>query len=300
MGLFSKKLKELESKEESRVNLLKATSDIASDVIKELSGRDNISSKKVLDNVIVFSNAAGGTGASTIVSNVAYEMSQKNLKVILIDLNITRPTQHTYLGIRQEIKKSDLISYLVGESNLGESIDTSNKVNLMYANNRSLNDLVACESKIVVENASNMLKKLRNLYDVVLIDCPMNIEHLLCNTILYECDTIYLVWDEGIGSTIHTEKVRRDMALSGIDSYTKLRIILNKRTSIHFSDYAIKKLGLELVEVLPFALDVIDNGLRGRVFCDKGTATTSNGASFARKISKLTTTILKIGGYVED
>ena len=170
----------------------------------------------------------------------------------------------------------------------------------MYANIRSLNELEACESKIVVENAVNMIRKLRNLYDVVLIDCPMNVEHLLYNTIIYECDTIYLVWDEGIGSTIHTEKVRRDMALSGIDSYTKLRIILNKRTSVHFSDYAIKKLGLELVEVLPFAVDIIDNSLRGKIFCDKGSATTSNGATFARKMTKLALKILKIGGYIEE
>lgn len=300
MGLFNKKLRDLEEREESKVNLLKATSDMASDVIKELSGKSNISSKKVIDNIIVFTNAAGGTGASTIASNVAYEMSQKNLKILMLDLNITRPIQHTYLGITQELKKDDLVSYLVGESSLGDSIDTSNAINLMYANNRSLNDLVSCESKIVVENATNMIKKLRSLYDVVIIDCPMNIEHLLCNTILYECDTIYLVWDEGIGSTIHTEKVRRDMALSGIDSYTKLRIILNKRTSVHFSDYALKKLGLELVEVLPFAVDIIDNSLRGRIFCDKGSATTDNGAAFARKISKLALIILKIGGYVEE
>ena len=127
----------------------------------------------------------------------------------------------------------------------------------------------------------------------------MRIDSLLHNTMLYNADAMYIVWDEGIGSIINTEKVRRNMALSGIDSYTKMRIILNKRTSVHFSDYSLKKLNLELVGVLPFSIDIIDNSLRGRIFCDKGVASGKNGAEFARKMEVISNKILKIGGYVE-
>ena len=89
------------------------------------------------------------------------------------------------------------------------------------------------------------------------------------------------------------------MALSGIDSFTKMRVVLNKRTSIHFSDYPIKKLNLELVEVLPFDIDIIDNSLRGRIFCDKGSTSSKNATEFATNIVSLTDKMLKIGGYVE-
>lgn len=298
MGLFSKKIREIENREEDQVNLSKAASDKAVDVIKELSGKNMKSARKLVDNVIVFTNASGGTGASTLISNVAFMASQK-LKVLLIDLNITCPVQHTYLGVKQELDKPDLVSFLLGKNNLSESIDTTNQVNLLYANNRSLADEINCNSKIAIENLNALITKTRQYYDLVLVDCPMRIDCLLQNTMLYACDSIYLVWDEGIGSIINTDKLRRSMALSGIDSFTKMRVVLNKKTSVHFSDYPIKKLNLELVEVLPFDIDIIDNSLRGKIFCDKGSSSSKNAAEFATNIVSLTDKILKIGGYVE-
>lgn len=301
MGLFTKKIRQIERSEmeTDNVNLAKATSDKAVDVIKELSGKSTASGKKLVDNLVVFSGASGGTGATTLATNVAYEAVQNSLKVLLIDLNIMCPVQHTYLGIRQEMEKPDLVSYLLGKNALSDSIDTSNTINLLYANNRTLSDEINCSNKIAIENFNNLLEKVRQYYDLVIVDCPMRVDVLLQNVMLYNADAIYIVWDEGISSIINTEKLRRNMALSGIDSFTKMRVILNKRTSVHFSDYPIKKLNLELVEVLPFTIDVIDNSLRGKIFCEAGSSTSKNSGEFARKVMSLTDKILKIGGYVE-
>lgn len=301
MSLFTRKIKQIEQRAEqsSNTNLAKATSEKAVDVIKELSGVQHAKGKKIIDNVIVFTNAAGGTGASTLAHNVAFEASRKKLKVILVDLNILCPVQHAYLGIKQGLEKPDLVSFLLGKNSLNQSIDNSNEINLIYANNRTLNDEINCNTKIAIENLNVMLKTLREYYDIVIVDCPMKIDEMLPNVMLYSCDSIYMVWDEGIGSTINTEKLRRNMASVGIDSFTKLRVILNKRTDVHFSDYAFNKLNLELVEVLPFTTDIIDNSLRGRIFCEAGSTTTKNSSEFARKVQVLTDKILKIGGYVE-
>lgn len=299
MGFFSKKIRQLEkAQDEEQVNIAKATSDKAVDVIKELSGKNQASSKKVVDNVIVFTNAAGGSGASTIASNVAYTASKMGLKVLLIDLNIMCPVQHTYLNIKQEMNKPDLVSFLLGKNALSDSIDNTNEINIIFSNNRTLMDEINCNSKIAVENLNELLGKARQYYDLVIVDCPMRVDCTLQNVMLYSCDSIYIVWDEGIGSIINTEKLRRNMALSGIDSFTKMRVILNKRTSIHFSDYPLKKLNLELVEVLPFDVDIIDNSLRGKIFCEKGSSSSKNAIEFAHKIGDLTDKVLKIGGYV--
>lgn len=301
MGLFDKKIKQLEQDEisGSSTNLIKATSDKAVDVIKQLSGKSNNTGKKIIDNVLVFSNTSGGAGASTIANNFAYKATEKGLSVLMVDLNIMCPVQHTYLGIDQTLEKDDLVSFLIGGVSLNQCIDTSQKVHLLFANNRTLTDEINCGTKAAIDNLNMMIGTLRNYYDVVVVDCPMRIDSLLHNTMLYNADAMYIVWDEGIGSIINTEKVRRNMALSGIDSYTKMRIILNKRTSVHFSDYSLKKLNLELVGVLPFSIDIIDNSLRGRIFCDKGVASGKNGAEFARKMEVISNKILKIGGYVE-
>ena len=300
MGFFEKRAKKAERNiEANQVNLAKATSDKAVDVIKELSGSNTHSKRRVIDNVIVFTNASGGTGASTLASNVAAIANQKKFKVLLIDFNIMCPIQHTYLNIRQDIDKPDLVTYLLGKNSLSESIDSTRAVNLLFANNRTLSDEINCNNRIVMDNLDNMLRAARQYYDLVIIDCPMRVDNLLHNNVFYKCDSIYVVWDEGIGSIINTEKIRRNMALSGIDSFTKMRVILNKRTSVHFSDYPLKKLNLELVETLPFDIDIIDNSLRGKIFCEDGSSTSSNAIEFARKADSLTDKILKIGGYVE-
>lgn len=300
MGFLGKKLHQLENREDTEsINLAKATSDKASDIIKELSGKGTSKGRKLVDNLIVFTNASGGTGASTIANNVAYTATTKGIKTILVDLNIMCPIQQTYLGVKQSLEKADLVSYLLGKNNLSESIETSHNVNLLYANNRTLADEINCNNKIAIENFTLMLAKLRQFYDLVIIDCPMRVDAMLQNVALYACDSIYVVWDEGINSIVNTEKLRRNMALSGIDSFVKMRVILNKRTSLHFTEYPITKLNLELVEVLPFDIDIIDNSLKGRVFCEKGASSSKNALIFAQKIEKLTDKVLKIGGYVD-
>jgi len=287
------------SEEESELNMQKQTSDKAVELIKELSGVNKNATKKIIDNVIVFSNASGGAGASTIVTNVAYLAIQKKLKVLVIDLNIMCPSQHLYVGVKQELEKPDIVSYLLGKNSISESIDVSSEINMLYANNRTLNDELNCNSKIAIENLTQMVDRVRQYYDIILVDCPMRIDAMLSNVMFYLSDSIYLVWDEGISSTINTEKIRRNMALSGIDSFTKMRVIVNKRTDVTFSDFAFKKLSLELMEVLPFTTDVIENSMRGTIFCEKGSSTNKNSSEFARKMSSLTDKILKVAGYVE-
>lgn len=299
MGFFDKKIRQLAEEDDSdaRVNLAKATSEKASELVGELSGKKYTQGKQIIDNVIMFTNVAGGTGASTIASNVAYAISTIGLNVLIIDMNIMFPVQHTSLGIDQELDKKDLVACLNGTGTIAECIESKNKVHLLFANNRQLNDEIACNEKIPVENFSKLIATLRNYYDVVILDCPMNINSLLVNQAMFEADSIYTVWDEGSSSVINTEKVRRNLGLTGIDAYTKMRIIINKRTNVQLSKGAISRLNLELIGVLPFSVDVIDNSLRGRIFCDKGVATSQNGRDFAAGIDTITTKILKIGGY---
>lgn len=303
MDFFKNTMKKIErlaaNDDVSDINVQKQTSDKAVEIIKELSGVNKESKKKVIDNVIVFSNSSGGAGTSTLVTNVAYTALKKKLKVLIIDLNIMYPSQHLYIGVRQELEKPDLVSYLLGKTSISESIDNSCEINMLYANNRTLNDEINCNSKIAIENLTQLIDRVRQYYDIIFVDCPMRVDTMLSNTMFYLGDAIYLVMDEGVSSTINTEKIRRNMALSGIDSFTKMRAIVNKRTDVTFSNFAFKKLNIELMEVLPFSADIIENSMRGNIFCENGTSTNKNSSEFARKIESLTDKILKIAGYIE-
>lgn len=284
-------------------NIGKVTSDKARDIIKTLSGGEVKYTKKLVDNLVVITNASGGAGASTIVSNVAYLAAEKGLRVLVIDLNVMYPIQHLYFGHNgQELTKPDLVGYLTGKNTLGESIENSGKngkISVWYANNRTLMDSINTESDIAIANFNEAIHKVRQLFDLVLIDCPLKIEHTLCNTAFYVADSIYIVWDEGISCIANTEKIRRNMAASGIDAYTKMKVILNKRTNIHYNNYPFQKLNIELVKILPFEPDIIYSSLRSEIFCDKGASKSKNADIFYSGMVSLTDSILQNGGYIK-
>lgn len=273
----------------------------ATEIIKDLSGANGEeTTKKVPDNLIVFSSTSGA-GASTLVANVAYMLAnhpELKLNVMVLDLNILFPSQDKYFNVKQELDTPDLVTYLLGKNRLGESIVNQGRISLMFADNKELMDCINCEADTAVDTFVDMLNKFRSLYDIVLIDCPMKIDNTLCNTAFYMSDQIYLVWDEGLSSIANTEKIRRNMAVSGIDSYTKMHVILNKRTNVKYTDYPIKKLNLNLVEILPFDPAIIDSSLKSQIFCDKGASKSENANIFIDRVQSLAVKIAKNGGMV--
>lgn len=301
MGIFDSLIGKLSSSEAmaNSENISKVTADKANSIIKELSGANIDKKKKIIDNLVLFTGASGGTGVSTLVANIGYALAKKGLHVLVIDLNILFPSQYNYLGIKQSLEENDLLSFLFGECSVGESIKQSADMDLVYANNRSIPDMINASNNQSLQNFSIFLKKVRNLYDIILIDCPMRIDDMLCNTAMYYADSIYCVWDEGLSSIANTERVRRALALTGVDSYTKMRAILNKRTAIRYNTLPMDKMNLELVGILPFSSDVIDSSLGAQIFCDKGKATSDNGIEFAKKIVEIADKVAKIGGLVE-
>lgn len=301
MGLFSSKKKneDDESEQKEITNIQNITSSKAKSIIKSLSGGEVKYSKRVVDNVIVVTNASGGAGASTIVSNIAFIAHKQGLRVLVIDLDLLLPSQHLYFGIKPEIEKPDLVGYLLGKNSVGDAIEQTSCASVMYANNRGLMDLINCESDQAVENFKHLIADMQNLFDLVLIDCPMRIDNTICNFAFYLADRIYIVWDEGISSISNTEKIRRNMASTGIDAYTKMKVILNKRTDIHYSEYPFKKLNIELMQVLPFEQDIILSSLSSQIFCDKGASRSKNSSYFCGGIEALTDKILEAGGFIK-
>jgi MinD-like ATPase involved in chromosome partitioning or flagellar assembly len=300
MGLLDKIKDKVKEKNLENQNIGRITSNAIDYIIQTISGIEHKRTKRVIDNVMVITNASGGAGASTIAANVAFVAYKRGFNVLLIDLNVMYPIQQILFGLKQEYSKPDLVSYLMGENSLGESIDSSKGISILCSNNRGISDSINCENDTFIGNFEKAIEAARQLFDLVIIDAPMKIDHLLVNNAFYLANAIYLVWDEGIGSIVNTEKIRKNMGYTGIDAYSKMKVILNKRTNISYNTYPFEQLDLELVQILPFAAEVIECGLRSVIFCDKGSTSTENGNMFYRGIENLVDIILKNGGYLGD
>lgn len=271
-------------------------------ILKELGGYGINESKIMPDNIVVFTNCSGGTGASTIASNIAHVLasSQFGMTVLVIDLNIVCPIQHIYFD-KQEDRKDikDIVDYLTGQCTIGEATITKGNISIMYAINKSVADEINCEDNMAVENFKDLLNKVRDLYDIVIIDCPMRITNALCNIAMYMADKIYTVWDEGISSVLNTDRVMRQLGFTGIDSFAKMFVIMNKKTSVKYSKFPLEKLKLPLIETLPFSTDVIYSSLDASVYCASGKARNKNGGEFERGILSLARKIVLIGGKTD-
>lgn len=291
-------IKNKEVNEQSE-NATKILAENAASIVKELSGSYLTREKKLIDNYVVVSSASGGAGASTLVANIAYSACKRGLNVCVIDMNIQYPSQHIYFNVEQKIETPDLIGYLSGVDKINDIIEKTGykNISLIRANNRGILDHIGAEGDVQLANYEELIQKLRKLFDFVIVDVPMEVEHALHNMAFYIADQIYLVWDEGISSITNTERLRRNMAFSGIESYAKIRIILNKRTNIGYSMYPFKKLNLKLVETLPFDIAIIESSLKGQVFCDKGASKNETARLFCERVEALADKILALGGY---
>ncbi|MEM4385681.1 MAG: AAA family ATPase [Candidatus Anstonellales archaeon] len=282
----------------NEVSLNKYVSNKTIDLIKRLSGKHIIHTKKVPDNVIVFSGASGGVGTSTLVSNIAYIATDIfKLKTLVVDLNILYPVQHVFKGIKNKPNKNDLMSYLYGETKLADSIDTEN--NILYAVNRGILDLINSESNAAEKNFERAVDVLRSLYDLVLIDTPMLLNNTLVNSAFYLSDFIYLVWDESVGSIVNTDKIRTNMVFTGIDT-TKLRFVLNKKTKVPYSTYPFEKLNIKLVEIIPYNEALIDTGLKTMLFSRDYASKNEEDKKLYLKLISLTDKLLNEAGFIPD
>lgn len=273
-------------------------SGIAQNLITELSGKNQIFSKKVIDNIFAFVGLAGGVGTSTIVANVAKSLSRKGFSVVIVDLNICSPIQHIYYKIEQKAKKPDLVSLLSGENKLGESLELKDGVSVLYANNRILFDKVVMDSPGTSANFSSVIEQLSSLYDVVLLDVPSHgeLSFEITNMALFKSDVIIAVMDENIGCIGSYNRLERNLSYVGI-STQNIHVIMNKRTNITYPTSVFKQLDIELDVLLPYELSIVESGLRGNIYIDKGASSSVTATQFLEAIDELRDVILRLGGY---
>jgi MinD-like ATPase involved in chromosome partitioning or flagellar assembly len=269
------------------------------EVIRDLSGEKIRYRSRLVDNVIAVTGASGGNGASTIMANLAYEFSKRGVSVMVIDLNILFPIQFNYFKVKMKIEGNDLVTFLLGRSSLEDSIENIGEISLLLPHNRTMVDYINCDNNLSSKNFELGLDRMRELFDIVLIDCnTRDITHDVVNNALYKADEIYIIWDENISCFQNVDRIRRNLDMSGIAFYSKVKHVFNKRTNINYSMAPFKRLNIELEEILPYDRGIIEASLNGEIFCRDRASREKTAVRFAGGIRKISSKILENRGYV--
>lgn len=268
---------------------------VSQEIISELSGRGNVSVKPIINNLVAFMSSSSGAGASTLVANVARLIEKKGLSVAVVDLNIMFPSQHLYYKIPQELDRGDLCSLLLGKTDLGESIYYSGNTAVILANNRGAMDYINLDEERYCETIDNALSNLSYQFDMVLVDCPLEITNAIVNTSLFKADNIYMVMDDGVQSIVNLTKIRNALDTFGI-GWGKVRFVMNKRTSNFYNESNLDTAGVKLIEIVPFDLGIITSGLRCELYVEKGIGISKTSKDVERALNSLAEKVLEIGG----
>ena len=106
-------------------------------------------------------------GKSTFLSNVAYLLSQKKYKVIVVDLDLRKPKVHEVFDVENIKGVTDI---LTGRVELNEAIKINKDLGFDVITSGERTSAVV--NLIESNKMKELIEKLKNKYDYVLIDSP--------------------------------------------------------------------------------------------------------------------------------
>lgn len=282
--------------ENSNKTFSQRADDLLKTSLEVLSGKGTDTKLKLVDNILGFIGSAGGVGTSTVVSNLAYLASKQGLTVLLIDLNIMFPTIPYLFDIRYTENQPDLVSFLQGKNEIGESIVNKGNLSILASHDRVLYNYLDLDSKNASENLERAFRKIKYQFDVIMLDCPLDLSFDIVGTALYHSDAYYTVWDEGINCVANFDTLSRSLAAQGVTP-KRFKVILNKKTDVFYPKRIFNTLELPLLGVLPFDTKIIESGLNSEIYLEKGTNFAPQSKTYCTNLGNILDEILRLGGY---
>jgi chromosome partitioning protein len=238
-----------------------------------------------MHRVIAIANQKGGVGKTTTSVNLAASLAATKRRVLLIDID---PQGNATMGcgVDKRTLQYSTMNVLLGEVDAAAALVQVPNGN--FALLPSNQDLVAAEVQLIGKQGAelrlrNALRPIRQLYDIVLIDCPPSLNMLTVNA-LVAADSVLIPMQceyyalEGLTALLNTVEeikvsVNQDLEVEGI-----LRTMFDPRNNLanevsaqliqHFGDKVFRTIiprNIRLAEAPSFGLPALihDKDSRG-------------------------------------
>lgn len=167
-----------------------------------------------MGKIVAIFNQKGGVGKSTTCVNLAGYLATFGKKVLIVDID-QQCNASSHLGIDKNTAKHTIYDVIVDDCTIEESIIPTKLENLYLI--PASEDLAGAEIDLVQMNnrekiVRNHLKKIKNDYDFILIDCPPSLGLITVNVLTasdsvlipIQCEYFAL---EGLSQLMYTIKL---------------------------------------------------------------------------------------------
>lgn len=155
---------------DGRQHLLAVTApaDLATEALRSLRTSLHFARLESKNNVLMISGSSPNAGKTFVSSNLGAVIAQAGQRVLLIDADMRKGSQHKVLGGKAENGLSELIS---GQIKLSDAVRPVDGVDSMHFIARG--KVPPNPSELLMHaNFTDLLKKLMPIYDLVIIDTP--------------------------------------------------------------------------------------------------------------------------------
>ena len=177
-----------------------------------------------MGKIVAFLNQKGGVGKTTTCVNMSSYLAQMGYKVLLVDID-SQGNASSNLGFEKDNKLKTIYNVIVDDNTIDEVILPTKWQNLNIVPSNV--DLAGAEIELVQMNnrekvVRNILKKVRDDYDYICIDCPPSLGLITVNA-LTACDSVLIPIQceyfalEGLSQLMYTIKLVKKHLNENID-----------------------------------------------------------------------------------
>ena len=174
----------------------------------------NIDSLLTSDKKIVSFVGTTKNGTSFLINNLAHMLSEKGLKIAVLDLTQNQNSYYVYTDNREDLRNLAAKSIENLNKGIAEGIDI----------NKNLTIYTSLPNNIIKGNPQNIIKTLLNNYSLILLDCDYKTDYSYFNI----SQEIYLVQSLDILTIQPLTAFLRELKAKNILDTNKLRVVINK------------------------------------------------------------------------